>query len=112
MRVELVGFACTRIEAMLRYRKVIDPTLSLTDVKIVIDTISDGHPVQVEVHRDDITKLINAGFSFSYPTQDEVKQLMNQLIQRFLSLGKKRYAQQLINIWLELQKEEEGNAAL
>ena len=111
MRVEIVGFVCTRIEAMLRYRKVIDPTLSLTDVKVVIDTISDGHPVQVEIDKDDVEKLVDAGFGFSYPTQDEVKQLMNQLIQRFLGMGKKRYAQQLIAMWLDIQKEED-NAAL
>lgn len=110
MKVEIVGFVCTRIEAMLRYRKVIDPTLSLTDVKVVIDTISDGHPVQVEIDKDDVEKLVDAGFGFSYPTQDEVKQLMNQLIQRFLSMGKKRYAQQLIAMWLDIQKEEEDAA--
>ena len=107
MKIEIVGFVGTRIESMLAYRKIIDPTLSLLDVKVVIDTVTNGNPIQIDVDPDNVEKLVAAGFGVSYPTQNEIKQLMSQLIQRFLSLGMKKYAKQLITIWIELQQEGE-----
>jgi len=106
MKIEVVGFTCRKIEAIKAYRETILPMLKLKDAKIIIDSIERGNPIPLMLDENDVNTLLAAGFEIEFPTQREVKILMNQLIQRFLSMGKKKYANQLIQMWLELIKEE------
>lgn len=105
MNVEVVGFSCRKIEAIKAYREAILPMMKLKDVKIIIDSIERGNPIPLMLDENGVKTLIAAGFEVEFPTQREIKQLMNQLIQRFLSMGKKQYANQLIHMWLEIIKE-------
>lgn len=109
MKTELVRFDCSRLEAIKAYREIVIPSLTLKEAKIIIDTISNGHSIPLDLDESEIEKLLAAGFHLEFPTQKEIKVLMNQLIKRFLQIGKKKYANQLIVMWLEIQKEE-GNA--
>lgn len=106
INVEVTGFGCSRIEAIKAYREAILPMMRLPDVKIIIDSISKGHSIPLIIEESQLKKLLEAGFIIEYPVNKEVKILIHQLIQRFLSMGKKQYANQLIQIWLELLKEE------
>ncbi len=109
MNVEIVGHNRTRIEAMIAYRRV-RPSLTLSMVKVIIDTIEEGHPVPLNnLNEDEVKSLVNDGFILEFPTNKEIKQLMNQLIKRLLKTGKKKYANQLISMWIEMQKEEDNN---
>lgn len=106
MNVEVVGFVCSRIEAIKTYREVVLPALKLIDVKVIIDSIAKGHPIPLMLEESQLKRLLEAGFTIDYPVKREVKVLMNQLIQRFLSMGEKQYANQLIQMWLEMLKKE------
>ncbi len=106
MNVEVIGFTCRRIEAIKTYREVVLPALKLTDVKVIIDSMAKGHPIPLMLEESQLKRLLASGFTIEYPVKREVKVLMNQLIQRFLSMGEKQYANQLIQMWLEMLKKE------
>ena len=90
MQIEIVGFECSRIEAIKAYREIILPMMELKAVKVIVDSIEKGHPIPLDIDKKGMTKLIEAGFIIEFPTRKEVKQLMSQLIQRFLKMGKKK----------------------
>ena len=96
---------------MIAYRKVRD--IPLSQVKVIIDTVDKGHPVPLyNLSEEEVKILINEGFCLEFPTQKEIKNLMNQLIKRFLQSGKKKYANQLITMWIEMQKEEDNDVQM
>jgi len=108
MKVEIVGFNCGRVEAIKAYRGIVEPKAPLLQAKIIIDGIARGHSMPLDLNDTVAKSLLAAGFELEFPTQKEIKVLMNQLIKRFLMMGKKKYANQIIEMWINIQKEE-GN---
>ena len=102
MKVEIVGYNCSKIEAIKAYRDIIPTGKTLVEIKKVIDNL----PIKKELPEKQVELLIERGFRIANRT--EINELMNQLIQKFLAIGDKKRAKKLIAMWLELIEEEDN----
>jgi hypothetical protein len=106
MNVKILGYTCNRVQAVKTYREI-NPNCSLKDAVYIIDVGIGKKETFLNLRDFEIRKLVNAGFILDYIDKDEIKTLMNQLIQKFLSIGQSANAKKIIEIWLQIIKDEE-----
>ena len=108
MRVEIVGFdTVQRIRSIKMFREIVGKSMSLPEAMKALDKIQLGDPLKVDLTEVQIEILLEHGFEIVSPTKKEIKELMNQLIQKFLALEDTVRAKQLITMWIELIREED-----
>jgi len=102
MRVEIVGYdTVNRIKSIKTFRDVVGQNLTLPEAKKTLDKI-ELDPIKIDLTEDQIEKLLENGFELVSPSKKEIKELMNQLIQKFLAIGDSARAKRLIAMWIEI----------
>jgi len=109
VRVEIVGYdTVNRIKSIKTFRNVVGQSLTLPEVMKILDNVRQGESIKTDLTEEQIKILLENGFELVSPTKKEIKELMNQLIQKFLALEDTVRAKRLIAMWIELVKEEDN----